>query len=95
VKSELRQLPGVGPRIEAVMQALGIRRIADLVGQDPEELYRRECLYKGYQEDRCALYVWRCAVYCAGHPEGDPERRKWWNWKDGSPFLESERENET
>jgi hypothetical protein len=27
------------------------------------------------------LYVFRCAVYYAGHREHDPELLKWWNWK--------------
>ena len=45
-------------------------------------------------EDRCALYVWRCAVYCAAHPEAPPERKKWWNYQDNSPFLREQEENE-
>ena len=55
MSSPLEVIPGVGSRIAKVMEALGIREIPDLIGQDPEELYRRECLMKGYQEDRCAL----------------------------------------
>ena len=84
MKSPLTEIPGVGPRIAAVMEALGIRQISDLRGGDPEALYRRECLMKGYQEDRCALYVWRAAVYYADHEAGerDPEKLKWWYWKD-------------
>ena len=79
---DLRTIPGVGKRIETVMQALGIRCVADLRGKDPEELYRRECAYKGVQEDRCALYVWRLAVYFAEHEEPESEKLKWWYWKD-------------
>ncbi len=79
---DLRTIPGVGKRIETVMQALGIRCVADLRGKDPEELYRRECAYKGFQEDRCALYVWRLAVYFAEHEEPESEKLKWWYWKD-------------
>ena len=52
---ELRSLPGVGERIERTMEAVGIHAVADLIGKDPEELYLRECAYKGYTEDRCAL----------------------------------------
>lgn len=37
---------------------------------------------KGFQEDRCALYVRRLAVYCAEHESWDPEKLKWWYWKD-------------
>lgn len=62
MKSPLTEIPGVGKRTAAVMEALGIREASDLRGRDPEELYLRECLMKGRQEDRCALYVWRAAV---------------------------------
>ena len=82
MKHPLTEIPGVGDRIAAVMETLGIRRVSDLRGRDPEELYARECLMKGYQEDRCALYVWRTAVYYADHETKDPEKLKWWYWKD-------------
>lgn len=45
-------------------------------------MYRRECLMKGFQEDRCALYVWRAAVYYAEHPRPEAEKLKWWYWKN-------------
>ena len=61
---------------------MGIREVSDLRGRDPEELYLRECAMKGYQEDRCALYVWRTAVYYADHEARDPGKLKWWYWKD-------------
>ncbi len=89
MKSPLREIPGVGARIAAVMEALGIREVSDLRGRDPEELYLKEYLMKGYQEDRCALYVWRAAVYYAGHETRDPEKLKWWYWKN-KPYPEKE-----
>ena len=89
MKSPLREIPGVGARIAAVMEALGIREVSDLRGRDPEELYLKECRMKGYQEDRCALYVWRAAVYYADHETRDPEKLKWWYWKD-KPYPEKE-----
>lgn len=72
----------MGPRISAMMEALGVHQVSDLAGRDPEEMYRRECLMKGFQEDRCALYVWRAAVYYAEHPHREPEKLNWWYWKD-------------
>ena len=93
MRSPLEEIPGVGERIAAVMEALGIRRVSDLRGRDPEELYRRECLLKGFQEDRCALYVWRLAVYYAENPVREPEKLKWWYWKD-KPYPPPEMENE-
>lgn len=89
MKHPLTEIPGVGDRIAAVMETLGIRRVSDLRGRDPEELYARECLMKEYQEDRCALYVWRTAVYYADHETRDPEKLKWWYWKDKT-YLEKE-----
>ncbi|MDE6455829.1 MAG: helix-hairpin-helix domain-containing protein [Dysosmobacter sp.] len=82
MKSPLTEIPGVGDRTAAVMEALGLRQVSDLRGRDPEELYLKECLMKGYQEDRCALYVWRAAVYYADHAQRDPGKLKWWYWKD-------------
>ena len=89
MRSPLTEIPGVGDRIAAVMEALGVRAVSDLRGRDPEELYLRECAMKGYQEDRCALYVWRAAVYYADHETRDPEKLKWWYWKD-KPYPEKE-----
>ena len=76
MKHPLEEIPGVGPRIAGVMEKLGIRQVADLVGKDPEELYRRECRLKGFEEDRCALYVWRTAVYYAENPVREAEKQR-------------------
>ena len=89
MKSPLTEIPGVGARTAAVMEALGLRQVSDLRGRDPEELYLKEWQMKGYQEDRCALYVWRAAVYYADHPDRAPEKLKWWYWKD-KPYPEKE-----
>lgn len=80
--SDLTKIPGVGANMERHLQNIGIRCVADLVGKDPEELYHLDCLKKGFQEDRCALYVYRCAVYFAEHEHHEPEKLKWWYWKD-------------
>lgn len=95
MRSPLEEIPGVGRRIAATMEALGIRRISDLRGQSPEELYFRECLMKGYREDRCALYVWRAAVYYAEQEFPDPEKLKWWYWKDRPYPPEGEKIHES
>ena len=79
---ELQQIPGVGPSIAQDLLDLGIDRVADLEGADPEELYERLCVLRGAHIDRCVLYVFRCAVYYASHDAHDPEKLKWWSWKD-------------
>lgn len=80
--SELRKIPGVGKKTEEDLIALGYTTIASLRGTDPEALYRRDCIRRGCQIDRCQLYVYRCAVYFAETEQPDPEKCKWWNWKD-------------
>jgi len=87
--ADLRRIPGVGPSIEKDLQATGIRRVLDLRGRDPDELYARLCAHQGTTVDRCALYVLRCAVYFAEVADPDPELLRWWAWKDAAdPPLE-------
>lgn len=80
--SDLILIPGVGAHIAADLEAIGIHSVADLKGKDPERLYVLDCERKGFQEDRCQLYVFRCAVYFAEHEDPEPEKLKWWYWKD-------------
>jgi hypothetical protein len=73
----------VGRETEKDLNALGIQRIEQLAGTDPETLFRRLAVHQGGYTDRCNLYVYRCAVYYA---EGgrDAALLKWWNWKDSA-----------
>lgn len=81
-KDELQTIPGVGPSIALDLRELGIRRVADLVGKDPERMYQELIVRRGMHQDRCLLYVFRCAVYFASTKRPRPEKLKWWNWKD-------------
>lgn len=83
-ESSLQSLPGVGPSLAADLEDLGYRRAGDLVGQDAEAMYERLCAIRGLRLDPCVLYVFRCAVYAAGARQPDPEKLKWWNWKQTS-----------
>jgi hypothetical protein len=82
---ELRRIPGVGVSIAQDLRNLGIHRVEDLRGADPQALYDRLCAQMGVHVDRCMLYVFRCAVYYASEFPHDPELLKWWSWKDGGP----------
>jgi Pathogenicity locus len=81
---ELMQIPGVGKSIANDLVRLGINNLQDLKGRDPEMLYDQSNAMAGKTQDRCLLYVFRCAVYFADtKPEKqNPEKLKWWNWKD-------------
>ncbi len=82
---DLRQIPGVGVSIANDLWNINIKSVAALKGLDPEVLYDRSNKYAGMVQDRCLLYVFRCAVYYADTPaeEREPEKLKWWNWKQG------------
>jgi hypothetical protein len=79
---ELRRIPGVGVSVAGDLIRLGIRRVADLRGRDPEVLYQDLCVEQGVHVDRCMLYTFRCAVYFASAADPDPELLRWWAWKD-------------
>jgi len=64
------------------LNRLGFHAVADLKGQDPQRMYDDICALDGVKHDRCVLYVFRCAVYYASKRKHDPEKLKWWNWKD-------------
>ena len=51
-------------------------------------MYEALCEKRGHQ-DRCLLYVFRCAVYFAERKRHDPELLKWWNWKDDRPVRKA------
>ena len=77
-------IPGAEKSIATDLCNIGIRHIEDLKGKDPEVLYDNSNLFAGCIQDRCLLYVFRCAVYFAETPTNrqDSEKLKWWNWKD-------------
>lgn len=75
-RDELRRVPGVGASIAQDLRNLGIQRVKDLRGANPQALYDRLCARMGVHVDRCMLYVLRCAVYYASEFPHDPELLK-------------------
>ncbi len=81
---ELMQIPGVGKSIALDLYNIGISKIEDLKGKNPEILYSKSNQFAKCTQDRCLLYVFRCAVYFAETPKEkhDASKLLWWNWKD-------------
>ena len=67
MKSELERIPGVGPNMARRLADIGYTTLNSLRGEDPEHIYQKDCLFQGCQVYRCALYVYRLAVYYAEH----------------------------
>ncbi|MBI2411247.1 MAG: helix-hairpin-helix domain-containing protein [Candidatus Kerfeldbacteria bacterium] len=82
ILKQFQTIPGVGKSIAEDLWNLGFRSVTELKGKNPEGLYEQLCNQQGQHIDRCMLYVFRCAVYFASHKKHDPEKLKWWNWKD-------------
>ena len=77
---DLIRIPGVGKETKKDLLSLGYYKVEDLVGEDPDAMYERQCQIEKCQVDRCVLYVYRCAVAFAKDPTRNDLR--WWNFKD-------------
>ncbi|HVM89558.1 MAG TPA: helix-hairpin-helix domain-containing protein [Puia sp.] len=82
VLHELQIIPGVGSSIANDLYNIGIRKVSDLRRKNPEKLYQLSNQNAGVTQDRCLLYVFRCAVYFAKTPKPEKEKLNWWWWKD-------------
>ena len=80
VARTLSDLGSVGPAMVRDFQLLGITRVEQLVGRDPEQLYHKLCGITGSKQDICVLDVFRCAVAQAENPELSAEKRQWFYW---------------
>jgi hypothetical protein len=79
----LTNIPGIGKNIARHLTSAGYPDIASLKGQNPEEVYTKDCLTQGVRVDRCALYCYRLAVWYADHDgKLPPNKQNWWDWKD-------------
>jgi len=79
---KIQTIPGVGPKLSKEFLNIGIKDVSDLKGKSPKKLYSQICAKQRRQVDRCVLYVCRSSVYFAENKNFDPEKLKWWNWKD-------------
>jgi hypothetical protein len=84
MRDPLQEIPGVGPSIARDLRLLGITNVSQLRRRDPERLYARSNALRGVTQDRCLLYVFRCAVYYATESRPKARLLKWWNWSDAN-----------
>jgi hypothetical protein len=77
----LQVIPGIGKSIAEDLYNIGITSVFDLKNKSPEKLYDASNKFEGAVQDRCLLYVFRCAVYYAKGGR-DTQQLKWWSWKE-------------
>ena len=83
LQTDLTQIPYIGKQGAQDLINAGYPNIASLKGQDPMEIYMKDCLCKGFQDTKIALYVYRLAVaYADGDGQLPSGKVHWWNWKD-------------
>jgi len=73
---DLTTLTNVGPAMARDFILLGIRRIDEIRGQNPDELYSRLCEATGTRQDPCVLDTFRAVVHNVEHNDTKP----WWEF---------------
>lgn len=81
-KHDLRAIPNVGVQTEQDLIDMGYTSQKSLKGKKANDLYREECLLRGYTVDRCQLYLYRALEYFINTENPDTGKCKWWHWKD-------------
>lgn len=84
---DLTELVNVGRSVARYFEGVGVTRIAQLVGEDPVELYERMSAAAGQRLDPCLLDTVMSAVDQA---EGKPAR-PWWHYTPERKRLRAER----
>jgi hypothetical protein len=72
----LQEIPNVGPKMAAVLIKLGITRLQDAAGRDPDEMYHELCAIDAKRHDPCVRDIFTAVV---SHAEGGPAR-PWWEF---------------
>jgi hypothetical protein len=76
--TDLIKIPGIGKNMAQHLTRAGYPNIESLKGQDPDEVYTKNCIASGIQVDRCALYCYRLAVHYADNDGQLPDGKQNW-----------------
>lgn len=74
--AELQEIPNVGPATAEDLLRLGVRKLEDLKGRDPLEMYDAISRLDGVRHDPCVLDVFMAIVHFAKTGHAKP----WWNF---------------
>ncbi len=72
----LQEISNVGPRMAENLLKLGIARLEDAAGRDPDEIYHELCAMDAKRHDPCVRDVFAAVV---SEAEGYPAR-PWWEF---------------
>ena len=74
--ARLRAIPNVGPKMAAELIKLGVTRLEDTAGRDPDEMYHELCAKDAKRHDPCVRDVFAAVI---SYAEGVPAR-PWWEF---------------
>jgi pathogenicity locus Cdd1 protein len=74
--TELESIPNIGPSLAQDLRRIGIKRPHQLIGCDPELLYKALCELTRARQDPCVLDTFISAIRFM---EGAPAR-PWWHY---------------
>jgi hypothetical protein len=74
--ARLQQIPNVGPKMASALLKLGVTRLEDTVGKDPDEMYDELCAIDAKRHDPCVRDVFAAVV---SYAEGSTAR-PWWEF---------------
>lgn len=74
--ARLREIPNVGPKMASALLKLGVGRLEDAAGRDPDEMYHGLCALEVGRMDPCVRDVFAAVI---SHAEGHPAR-PWWEF---------------
>jgi hypothetical protein len=84
----LQEIPNVGPKMAAVLIKLGITRLQDAAGRDPDEMYHELCAIDAKRHDPCVRDIFAAVV---SHAEGGTAR-PWWEFTPERKARDAARE---
>lgn len=79
-KRELADLISIGPAMLRDFELLGIRSVAQLAREKPQQMYTRMERVTGQRQDPCVLDTFCAAVAQARNPRLPAEKCQWWYW---------------
>ncbi|MBA2535033.1 MAG: mitomycin resistance protein [Rubrobacter sp.] len=84
--ARLQEIPNVGPKMAADLLMLGVARLEDAAGRDPDEMYHELRALDAKRHDPCVRDVFAAVIsYAEGHPA-----RPWWEFTPERKAREAE-----
>src|SRR5258705_9846631 len=77
---QLGDLISIGPAMLRDFELLGIRSVAQLARQNPQQLYAKLGRVARQHQDICVLDTFCAAVAQAKNPRLPAEKCEWWDW---------------